>query len=339
MRGHSSPIRTMRGRAYRAVDRLRDLRLIADIGGTNARFAIAQDGDYRDLKHVPVSEYASLHDAIRDYLDHLPRNERPAEAAIDVAGPVTGDEITLTNLGWSFSTSELKQKLGLRSLRVFNDFAATAMAVPYLPADDCYLVGPARPDAKGPIGIIGPGTGLGVGSLVPSVGGWALVPGEGGHVTLPAMTEAEDKIIAVLRRRWDHVSAERVLSGSGLVNLYEAICTIEDVAPQSLSPAEVTDHAIHKTDEICVKAFAHFCEMLGTVAGDLALTVGATGGIYIAGGILLRFKKAFAASGFRARFESKGRFRGFMERIPTHLILQDSPALLGLANIPSDPTS
>ncbi len=329
----------MRGRACRAADRLNGLRLIADIGGTNARFAIAQGGRYSDLKHVPVSKYVSLHDAIRDYLDQLPRDERPTEAAIDVAGPVTGDKITLTNLGWSFSISELKQKLGLRSLRVFNDFAATAMAVPYLPANDCFLVGPSCPDAQGPIGIIGPGTGLGVGSLVPSGGGWALVPGEGGHVTLPATTEAEDRIIAVLRKRWDHVSAERVLSGSGLVNLYEAICTIEDVAPQKLSPADVTDHAINKTDAICVKAFAHFCEMLGTVAGDLALTIGATGGVYIAGGILLRFKKAFAASGFRARFESKGRFRDFVERIPTHLILQDSPALLGLANIPSDRAS
>jgi glucokinase len=326
----------MRGRACRAADRLRDLRLIADIGGTNARFAIAQGGHYSELKHVPVREYASLHDAIRDYLDQLPRDQRPAEAAIDVAGPITGDRITLTNLGWSFSISELKQRLGLRALRVFNDFAATAMAVPYLPSSDCFLIGPARPDAKGPIGIIGPGTGLGVGSLVPGKDGWVLVPGEGGHVTLPATTEEEDRIIAVLRTRWDHVSAERVLSGSGLVNLYEAICTIESVTPQPLSPADVTDRAINKTDPLCVRTFAHFCEMLGTVAGDLALTVGASGGVYIAGGILLRFKEAFAASGFRARFESKGRFRDFMERIPTHLILQESPALLGLANIPSD---
>ncbi|WP_458760269.1 glucokinase [Afipia sp. TerB] len=312
------------------------MRLIADIGGTNARFAVAQGGRYSDLQHVPVSEYGSLHDALADYLDKLPDDKRPQEAAIDVAGPVTGDQITLTNLGWSFSISELKGKLGLRSLRVFNDFAATAMAVPYLPASDCFLVGPARPDAKGPIGIIGPGTGLGVGSLVPNGQGWALVPGEGGHVTLPTSTTEEDAIAAVLRRRWDHLSAERVLSGSGLVNLYEAICAIDGVTPQSLSPADVTDHAINKTDPACVRAFAHFCEILGTVAGDLALTIGATGGIYIAGGILLRFKEAFAASGFRARFESKGRFRGFMERIPTHLILQESPALVGLANIPPE---
>lgn len=332
-------IPTTRARVCRVADGLSGLRLIADIGGTNARFAIAQGGRYSKLEHVPVSKYASLHDAISDYLEGLPSDMRPSEAAIDVAGPVTGDQIALTNLGWSFSISELQQKLGLHSLRVFNDFAATAMAVPYLPGGDCFLIGPARPDAKGPIGIIGPGTGLGVGSLVPDAGGWALVPGEGGHVTMPTTTEEEDRIIAVLRARWDHVSAERVLSGSGLVNLYEAICAIEGVTPQSLSPADVTDHAIHKTDAICVKAFAHFCEMLGTVAGDLALTVGATGGIYIAGGILLRFKEAFADSGFRARFESKGRFRAFLERIPTHLIMQESPALLGLANIPSGQAS
>jgi glucokinase len=320
-------------------DCLKSLRLIADIGGTNARFAIAQNGQYSHLVHVAVSKYASLHDALTDYLDKLPSDRPPSQAAIDVAGPVIGDRITLTNLGWSFSVSELKDKLGLRSLRVFNDFAATAMAVPYLPAADRFLVGPSCPETQGPIGIIGPGTGLGVGSLVPDGGRWVHVPGEGGHVTLPTSTKAEDEILAVLRTRWDHVSAERVLSGSGLVNLYEAICAIENIDPLPLTPADVTDRAIRKTDTACVKAFAHFCEILGTVAGDLALTIGATGGVYIAGGILLRFKEAFASSGFRERFESKGRFRELMQRIPTHLILEESPALLGLANIPVDPTT
>ncbi len=185
---------------------------------------------------------------------------------------------------------------------------------------------------SGPIGIIGPGTGLGVSTLVPDRGQWIMVPGEGGHVTLPAVTAEDDKIIAVLRERWSHISAERVLSGSGLVNLYQALCTIDGRTPEPLSPADVTDHAIRGTDATCVETFRVFCAMLGTVAGNLAVTVGATGGIYLAGGILLRFKDAFASSPFRERFEAKGRFRDYLRKIPTFMILEESPALLGLAN-------
>lgn len=315
------------------------LRVIADVGGTNARFAVAENGTYAQLSHVEVSHYPSLQDALAAYLAKLPPTTRPTEAAIAVAAPVFGDNISLTNHGWSFSIKEFQRNLGLTSLRVFNDFAATAMAVPHLPETDVFLVGPECPNAQGPIGILGPGTGLGVCSLIPSAGGWTVVPGEGGHVTLPTSTALEDQIATFLRTRWQHVSAERVLSGSGLVNLYQALCAIEGSTPREFSPADVTDHAIKKTDETCVKAFEHFCAFLGTVAGDLALTIGATGGVYIAGGILLRFREAFASSAFRERFESKGRFQRFLSGIPTRLVLEESPALLGLANVPSEPGS
>lgn len=313
------------------------MRVIADVGGTNARFAVAEGGTYSELSHVEVSHYPSLQDALAAYLGKLPPKTRPDEAAIAVAAPVFGNNISLTNHGWSFSIKELKQNLGLTSLRVFNDFAATAMAVPHLPQKDVFLVGPECPHAQGPIGILGPGTGLGVCSLIPHAGEWTIVPGEGGHVTLPTSTTLEDQIAEFLRTRWSHVSAERVLSGSGLVNLYQALCAIEGSTPRELSPADVTNHAIKKTDGTCVKAFEHFCAFLGTVAGDLALTIGATGGIYIAGGILLRFREAFASSEFRKRFESKGRFQQFLSGIPTRLVLEESPALLGLSNIPTEP--
>ena len=307
-------------------------RIIGDIGGTNARFAVAEDGQYRNLSHVEVKKHASLHDALKSYIDGLALSPPPSEAALAIAGPVFGDKIALTNHGWSFSISELKQSLKLTSLVVMNDFAATALSVPYLPAKDLFLVGPECAKASGPIGVIGPGTGLGVGSLVPNGKQWVLAPGEGGHVTLAASTKEEDKIIAVLRERFGHVSAERVLSGAGLVNLYEALCSIAGVPNRPMTPADVTTHAIAGTDAVCVDAFAHFCRFLGTVASDLALTIGATGGIYIAGGILLRFKEAFAASQFRDRFEGKGRFGGLLRGIPTRLILDESPALSGLAN-------
>ena len=310
-----------------------DLRVIGDIGGTNARFAVASGGTYSQLKHVEVRRYASLHDALTDYLNALP-GQRPTAGALAVAGPVFGDAVALTNLNWHFSVSDLKTSLGFSALKVVNDFAATAMSVPFLSETDLFTVGPACEPASGPIGIIGPGTGLGVSGLLPNEGKWLLMPGEGGHVTLPASTDDEDAIIRVLRTRWNHISAERVLSGAGLVNLYEALCTIAGQPAQALSPADVTDHAIQRTDPLCVAAFGHFCALLGTVAGDLALTLGATGGVYIAGGILLRFKDAFTSSGFRERFESKGRFKTLLAKIPTRLILEESPALLGLANVP-----
>jgi glucokinase len=313
--------------------RVNGLRVIGDIGGTNARFAVAENGIYGELKHVEVSKYASLHDALTDYHAALPAARRPTEAALAVAGPVMGDVVALTNLSWQFSISDLRQSLGFSSLSVVNDFAATALSVPHLPKRDVFTVGPSFPDAAGAIGVIGPGTGLGVGGVLPKAGQWLSLAGEGGHCSWPTVTAEEDAILRVLRSRWGHVSAERVLSGAGLVNLYEALCAIEDVKPKPMTPADVTDRAINGTDPLCAKAFAHFCSILGTVAGDLALTLGATGGIYIAGGILLRFKDAFAASGFRARFESKGRLSGFLTKIPTHLILEESPALLGLANM------
>lgn len=307
--------------------------VIGDIGGTNARFAVAKNGKYGQLLHVEVGRYASLHDALTTYLNGLAPSQRPIKAALAIAGPVFSDKVALTNHGWPFSISELKSSLELASLVVVNDFAATAMSVPHLPESDVFLVGPAGLETRGPVGVIGPGTGLGVGSLLLNGRRWVLVPGEGGHVTLPACTKEENDIILTLRARFGHVSAERVLSGAGLVNLYEALCSIAGIPAAPMTPADVTDHAIRGTDATCVKAFDHFCAFLGTVTGDLALTIGATGGIFIAGGILLRFKEAFAKSSFRQRFEDKGRFAGFLRGIPTRLILEESPALLGLANL------
>ena len=312
------------------------LRVIGDIGGTNARFAVAQNGRYDELTHIEVQNYPSLHDALADYLSGLPPAKRPKAAALDIAGPVFGDVVALTNMSWRFSISELKNSLGLTSLAVINDFTAAAMSVPYLQTQDVFTIGPQCSDAAGPIGVIGPGTGLGVGGLLPNAGRVLPLSGEGGHVTVPTVTAEEDAIVRVLRARWGHVSAERVLSGKGLVNLYNALCEIDGVTPSAVSPADVTDHAIRGTDPVCVRVFEHFCCMLGTVASDLALTLGATGGIYVTGGILPRFKEAFAASGFRERFESKGRFSSLLVKIPTRLILEDSPALLGLANMALD---
>jgi glucokinase len=312
-----------------------ELRLIGDIGGTNARFAIAQGGKYAQLRHVENEHYPSLHDALADYLKALPEAERANLAgALAIAGPVLGDRISLTNKAWSFSVEELKRSLHLTALTVVNDFAANAYAIPHLTSRQKFAIGPVIENAHGNIGVVGPGTGLGMSSLIPHGDGWTLVAGEGGHATLPASTEEEFAIIQMLRKRWSHVSAERVLSGAGLVNLYEALCALRGIEPLMLSPADVTRRAMDKSDENCVRAFDHFCDFLGGVAGDLALTISAFGGVYIAGGILLRFKEAFAASAFRQRFESKGRFASMLAKMPTWLILEESPGLIGLANMP-----
>jgi glucokinase len=316
---------------------LNALRLIGDIGGTNARFAIAHNGKFDQLKHVETEHYPSLQDALADYLKALPEGERSGlSGALAIAGPVLGDRISLTNKAWSFSVEDLKQGLHLSALTVVNDFAATARAIPHLTPQQKFAVGPAIANAHGNIGVVGPGTGLGMSSLIPDGNGWTLVAGEGGHATLAASTEEEFAIIQMLRKRWSHVSAERVLSGAGLVNLYEALCALRGIEPLMLSPADVTRRAMDKSDDNCIRAFDRFCDFLGSVAGDLALTIGAFGGIYIAGGILPRFKEAFAASAFRERFEAKGRFASMLAKMPTWLILDESPALIGLANMPID---
>jgi glucokinase len=313
------------------------LRLIGDIGGTNARFAIAEGGKYRELRHVEVDHYPSLHDALSDYLEVVPQTERARlSGALAIAGPVLGDRISMTNKAWSFSVDDLRQSLHLGSLKVVNDFAATAQSIPYLTEAQKLRIGPALPEGHGNIGVVGPGTGLGMSSLIPMGRDWVLVAGEGGHATLAASTDEEFSIIKLLRKRWSHVSAERVLSGAGLVNLYEALCALKGLEPLMLSPADVTKRAMNKSDEVCVQAFTCFCEFLGSVAGDLALVISAFGGVYIAGGILPRFKEAFAASNFRERFEAKGRFASMLAKMPTFLILDESPALIGLANMPID---
>jgi len=318
--------------------KLSELRVIGDIGGTNARFALAEKGKYRQLRHVEVDHYPSLGDALSDYLGAQPEaRDGRLSGALAIAGPVLGDRISLTNSHWSFSIGELKQALHLDRLAVVNDFAATARAIPHLPAKDVFAIGAVLPETGGNIAVIGPGTGLGVSALIAHDGDYVLVAGEGGHATVAASTEEEFAIIELLRKRWSHVSAERVLSGAGLVNLYEALCTLGGIEPLMLSPADVTRHAMNRTDKTCVKAFACFCDFLGSVAGDLALTVSAFGGVYIAGGILPRFKEAFAASGFRQRFEAKGRFAAMLAKMPTSLILDETPALLGLANMPIAP--
>ncbi len=308
-------------------------KLIADIGGTNARFALAREGRIEHLTVLPTGDYKTLQDAARAFLATLPAGTNVTRGAIDMAGPVTGDHVQLTNSGWSFSIAQARAELGFADLQVVNDFAAAALGIPLLAPADSVKVGGGAPVARGPIGVIGPGPGLGVAGLMFSANRWVVLPGEGGHATLPAATHEESAIIDILRDRYLHVSAERALSGHGLQNLYQALAQLQGVTAAPRTDHDITAAALDGSDALCGRVLDIFCDMLGTVAGNLAITLGAGGGVFLLGGILPRFAQRFAASGFRARFESKGRLADYMRAIPTYLVTHENPALLGLAGL------
>ncbi len=307
-------------------------RLLGDIGGTNARFAWqAEPGAaFGSVATYPCAQYDGLFTAIRHYLKTHGRTG-PAACAIGIANPVTGDQVQMTNHHWSFSIEDLQNRLGLRRLVVINDFTALALSLPALGDSDLRPIGSGIGSQGEAVALIGPGTGLGVAGLVPD-GRGNMVPviSEGGHATLAASSSQEACVIAYLRDRLGHVSAERVLSGPGLVNLYRGVCQVDGaVAPGDLGPAAVIALA-SQGEPHAVAAREMFFSFLGNMAGNLALTLGARGGVYIGGGIVPRLAEALQVSTFRERFVDKGRMRSYLEPIPTWLITTDvSPALVG----------
>lgn len=309
-------------------------RLVGDIGGTNARFAwVAQPGEApADMAVYPVRSLPTLADAIRRYLADQGKPP-PRWCAIGIANPITGDQVRMTNHDWSFSISALRRELGLERLLLVNDFTALALSLPALAGEDLRQVGPGAPAPDAALAVIGPGTGLGVSGLLPAPSGreWVPLNGEGGHVTLPAQDAREAAVVARLHERFGHASAERAVSGQGLENLYQVLCELDGVPPRTLDAPAIADDAKAGRDPQCVEALALFCAFLGSVAGNLALTLGARGGVYIGGGIVPRLGEAFDRSAFRARFESKGRFTGYLRAIPTYVVQARAPALLGAA--------
>jgi len=307
--------------------------LLADIGATNARFSLTGGPAPDRTAVLPCADYASLEAAARAFLDAAPPEAPPRLAAFAVAGPVTGDAVTLTNLSWRFSVDGLRRALGLERLEVVNDFTAVALALPHLAAADRRAIGGAGAVAvaEAPMAVLGPGSGLGVSGLIPLPGGGRMpLSGEGGHVTLAAADDRESEVLARLRRRFGPVSAERALSGPGLVNLYQALCDLAGREPAPLSPADITGAALSGACPRCREALELFAAFLGTVAGDLALTLGARGGVFIAGGIAPRLGDFLDRSAFRRRFEDKGPQRVYLAPIPSFLVTHPLPAFLGL---------
>jgi len=324
------------------------LALVGDIGGTNARFALvdlaAPKIELRESKSLPNADFASLQHAIEHYLAGV--SEKPERAALAVACPVGSDEIRLTNRAWSFSRSELQRTLGLSELRMLNDFGAVAWAIPALDADHLLtLHGKLETPLRGPISVLGPGTGLGVALLVGSdANGWHVVETEGGHVGFSPIGDEERAISAWLTAQHGRTSTERLLCGKGLSEIDAVLRGVGAILPGQLpqpgettlrapvlrDPAEIVAAALDGHDQAARRTLARFCAVLGSVAGDCALIHGARS-VVIAGGIVPRFVPFLRSSAFRERFLAKGRLTPMLESLPIHVITHPHPGLLGAA--------
>lgn len=304
--------------------------LVADIGGTRARFALLDAaGVPGDIRVLDVADHAGPCEAIEAYLTQVGPRQLSA-AALAIAAPVGDSPIRLTNADWVFSRDELLARLAIAHLRLLNDFTALALALPHLPANELRQVGGGTALTFAPKAVLGPGTGLGVSGLLADRGRWLPLAGEGGHVSLAPADAREAAILALAWREMPHVSAERLVSGSGLPFLHRLVAMVDGFAEPGMETPEIVASALEGNAH-CLATINTFCAMLGTVAGNLALTLGAQGGVYIAGGIVPRLGKLFDDTPFRARFEAKGRFSSYLASIPAFVILAPAPALIGAA--------
>ena len=310
--------------------------LVGDVGGTNARFALAHMVNGKPVlenhQSFPAAEHPTFLGGVKAYLDGC--DTKPTGGVLAVAGPVTNGEIDLTNSPWAVSETALSG-LGLKPVRLINDFEALAWGAPVVPATElASLGGPEAGDPKSAIAVLGPGTGFGVSALARDIHGAEIaMPSEGGHACFAPGDAVEDEILRILRKRYDRVSIERLICGPGLLNMHRALAEIDGRETHIDDPAQITEQALEDPRSRCGATLARFCAILGAVAGDIALTTGSRGGVYIAGGIAPRILPFLQASPFRERFERKGRFQDYMAAIPTNVILHKHAALLGAARV------
>ena len=323
--------------------------LVADIGGTNARFGwvSAVDGAVGHVRTLSAADHAGPAEAAQAYLAELAPQlggsfRPPSAAAFAVATAIGDDRVAFTNSKWAFSRSAAQSALGLDALLLLNDFEALALSLPRLTGQQLMPIGRAgaahsatgqvtpRLDG-GSLAVIGPGTGLGVAGLMPTRHGWVAIPGEGGHATLSAADDFDAAVLAAARQQFPHVSAERLLSGIGLPVLHAAVAAVMGQPAGSLSSETIVERGLSGQDAVCSQTVDSFCALLGSFAGNVALVLGARGGVYIGGGIVPRLGERFHASAFRERFEAKGRFANYLQPVPTYLITDTLAALSGAA--------
>jgi glucokinase len=306
--------------------------LIANIGGTNARFAVTFGAslEAQQIHNLAVDDFANIDQAICHYLERVAL-EMPQRVCIAIACPTHNDRIRMTNNGWDFSKAALQRELGIEQLSVINDYAAMALAAPNLTDIDRLQVGTGQPLAGFPVAVLGPGTGLGVSGLAHYQGHPTPIVTEGGHVDFAPTNEQEIEILRFLLKQHDHVSAERLLSGMGLENIYQALAAMRGEQVDRIKPAQISALAFESQDALALATLDQFCAILGSVAGNTALTYGAQGGVFVTGGIIPRMLDFFERSSFRQRFEAKGRFVEYMQSIPTYVMTHKQPGLLGAA--------
>ena len=308
-------------------------RLLGDIGGTNARYAWQTHATARprDVASYPTRQHDSLLLSVEHYL-RTHNKPRPQAMGIGIATQILGDHVQMSNHHWAFSIASMKKALEIDCMVFVNDFTALALSLPVLPETDLYRIGEGTAVINAPMAVIGPGTGLGVSGLLPDrqAGRWLPISGEGGHVTLSGDNALELAVIQRLKQRYGHASAERALSGAGLLAIYEALCDVYAQPALALAAAEVLSHAQADTQPYCAMALDMFFAFLGGISGNLALTLGSIGGVFLGGGIIPKAITALERSTFRERFVSKGRFRDYLNAIPTYVIQAEvSPALIG----------
>jgi glucokinase len=319
-------------------------RLLADIGVTHARFALeAGPGLLRNVAELVCDDYAGIVPLLRAYLKGAGGGARIVHAALALANPISGDSIRMTNRDWQFSTEEVRRELGLTTLLIVNDFTALAMALPGLRPEDLLQIGGGKAAPQAVAGVLGPDAGLGVSGVIPTVDGFVTLGSEGGHAAFAPLDEREFDILRFAWREWSHVSNERLISEPGLELIYRALAERGGLTVPARSKDEIIAAALREGsntdaggDALCREALECFCGMLGAAAANLALTLGALGGIFIGGSIVPRLGAWFETSPFRARFEANGRFSDYLAQIPTCVIMAPHPALQGAGHILSD---
>ncbi len=307
--------------------------LLADIGATNARFALLNGADIGTVATYAVADYASPIEAARAFLAGPATGHAPSTALIAAAGPVVNGRVVLTNAAWTVDAGRIRNGLGMADVQVLNDFEALGWSLPALRPDDITMLGVCDAAGHGTMAVMGPGSGFGLAAMASSASGEIVLVTEGGHVTLSSESRREDAIILALREQVHHVSVERVLSGPGLVQLYHAIARVDGTTVPERSSGEIVSHAIAGDCNVCRETLEQFCAFLGSTAGNVALALGTRGGLFIGGGIALRFTDFLRRSAFRERFEAKGRMSSYLARIPTAVIVRPDPAFLGLAHL------
>lgn len=312
--------------------------VVGDLGGTNARFALANSTrSLYDPLTMPTHSASTLAALVGEFLDKQ-GGPAPSAACFACAGPILGDRVALTNADLEFSVEESRRHLGLDRLLIVNDFAAIARAAPALTASDLFPLGAAIPTpSDGPSVVVGPGTGLGVATVAPRSEGWVVIAGEGGHVAMSGLYDDELAILRVLRQRYGFASAEMVLSGPGISRLFEILSASRgDTNGERLGPEVVVDRALVEGDGTCLAVLDTFCRLLAVTAANAALTVGAVGGVFLAGGILRRFPRFVEHGEFRARFEAHPQAARYLRDIATAIVMTPEPGLLGAMHLLAD---